>query len=97
MNLSVIGEVPKSNKHVWYPPPLCFWINCHLERAGLDLYPPPPLPHNVLISHLQTSRLSNSVWEGGGNWDQGEGAQAPMPQAGRVTNSDGGGRVRMGG
>jgi hypothetical protein len=37
-------ECAKSNKNVWYPPPLCFCINCHLERAGLDIYSTPP-PH----------------------------------------------------
>jgi hypothetical protein len=39
MKLSAIEEGGKSNKHVWYPPPLCFFLNCHLERAGLNLYP----------------------------------------------------------
>jgi hypothetical protein len=58
----------------------------NLEREGLDVNHHPPPPHTVLISHPQTSRLTDGVW-GGEHWGQG----------GRVTDSDGGGRVRVGG
>jgi hypothetical protein len=96
MKLRAVGEGAKSNKHEWYPTPLCFCINCHLERAGLDLKPPPPHTHTytVLISHPQPSRLTDSVW-GEGIGVKGTDNHAPTPQAGRVTDSDGGGRVRV--
>jgi hypothetical protein len=41
----------------------------------------------VLIPHPRTSQLTVSVWGGGG---LGLGGWATTPQAGRVTNSDGG-------
>ncbi len=47
--------------------------------------------HTVLIHHP----LTVSVW-GGGIRVRGMGYHAPPPQAGRVTDSDGGGRVRVG-
>jgi hypothetical protein len=51
-------------------------------------------PHTVLIPHP----LTVSVWVGGGGIRvRGMGYHAPTPQAGRVTASDGGGRVRVGG
>jgi hypothetical protein len=65
------------------------------ENCGgeLDLsHPPPPI---VLIPHPRTSQLTVSVWGGGGV--RGMGCHAPTPQAGRVTDSDKGGRVRAGG
>jgi hypothetical protein len=72
-----------------------------LERAGLDLFlppPPPPHTHTVFISHPQTSRLTDSVWGAGGRIGvRGRGNHAPTLQVGRVTDSDGGGRVRVGG
>jgi hypothetical protein len=48
--------------------------------------------HTVLIPHP----LTVSVW-GGGIRVRGMGYHAPTPQARRVTDSDGGGRVRVGG
>jgi hypothetical protein len=49
-------------------------------------------PHTVLIPHPRTSQLTISVW---GGWGLGSGGWAtnppPTPQAGRVTDSDGGG------
>jgi hypothetical protein len=74
----------------------CFFINCHLESQGLTLT---PLPSRTdLLSHPQTSKLTNSVWGGGGRSRvSGRGDRAPTPRAGRVTDSDGGGWVRVGG
>jgi hypothetical protein len=37
MKLSIVGEGGKSNKHVDTHLLCVFFINCHLERAGLDL------------------------------------------------------------
>ncbi len=62
--------------------------------------PPPPHTHThthrVFISHPQTSRLTDSVW-GGRIGVRGRGNHAPSLQVGRVTDSDGGGKVRVGG
>ncbi len=62
--------------------PLCFCLNWPLERVELDL------------SHPRTSQLTVIVWGGGGGLESGGGATTP--QAVRVTDSDGGGRVRVG-
>jgi hypothetical protein len=64
--------------------------------GSLTSHTPPP-PHTVLIPHPRTSQLTVSVWGGGRIRVTGMGYQAPTPQAGRVTDSDGGGRVRVGG
>ncbi len=49
-------------------------------------------------SHLPSkdSQLTASVW-GGDYRVRGMGYHGPTPQAGKVTDSDGGGRVRVGG
>ncbi len=53
--------------------------------------PPPPPPHS---SHPPST---DRQCLGGGIRVRGMGYHAPTPQAGRVTDSDGGGRVRVGG
>jgi hypothetical protein len=66
---NAVGESAKSKKHIWYPPPLCFCINCHLERIGLTSNPPLP-PHTQLSAPpSQAGRVTNSdggetVWRG---------------------------------
>ncbi len=56
------------------PPPLCFCINCHLERAGFDIYSNPPPPHTH-SSHLPFPDFETD-WQclgRRGDWVQGEG------------------------
>jgi hypothetical protein len=71
-----------------------------LSAVGEDGKPLTPLSTQVLISHPQTSRLTDSVLVGGGRIGvRRRGDRAPTTQAGtgRVTDSDGGGRMRVGG
>jgi hypothetical protein len=62
-----------------------------MRTGGGSLTSHTPL-HTVLIPNP----LTVSVW-GGPIRVRGMGYHAPTPQAGRVTDSDGGGRVRVGG
>ncbi len=57
----------------------------------------PPSPPTVLISHTRSSQLTVIVGGEGGVGVRGRSVHAPTPQDGRVTDSDGGGRVRVGG
>jgi hypothetical protein len=54
--------------------------------------------HLSHLSHPWTSQLTVNVWGGGGRIGvRGMGCPTPTPQAGRVTVSHGGGRVKVGG
>ncbi len=66
MKLSTGGKGTKSNKHEWYPPPLCFCINCHLEREG-------PQTHSSHLPFPYRQRL------GGGGGRIGVRGKATMP------------------
>jgi hypothetical protein len=76
-------------------PPLCFCINCSLERVDLTSHTPPP--HSSHLPSTDFSADRQCLGGGGGRFGfRGMGCPAPTPQAGRVTVSHGGGRVRVG-
>jgi hypothetical protein len=77
------------------PPPLRFG-GVRVRLGGVDKSPPPPPPHSSNISSTDFS-ADRQYLVGGKIGVRGMGCPAPTPQAGRVTVSHGGGRVRVGG
>jgi hypothetical protein len=69
MKLSTVGEGEKSNKHIWYPTPLCFCINFHIGEGGLDLYPPPPPQAIVPPRPLWFGGRGTLAGKRGGAWE----------------------------
>ncbi len=62
---------------IWLLPPLCFCVNCPLERVELDLSHPPPHPYP---SPSITAGHPSSLWRGGVVAHPPDSNPPPLPQ-----------------